>query len=363
MASSFGTHLASQQLIRRSRFGSGEHTPKIEQYFLSNKHGDEVVVTNFGATIISIKVPDRDGRRGDIVLGHDTLEDYEHGHGYMGATIGRYANRIANGQFCLNGIEHQLTRNAGRQHLHGGKRGFSHVPWRAWPLVGDHGCSLRLRYRSNDGEEGYPGNLNVYVTFAFNDNRELTIEYEATTDKDTIVNLTNHSYFNLQGSGDILDHELTLAAEYFVPVNPDMIPTGGIKPVEGTPFDFRQRTRIGSRIDCANGQLRLAGGYDHTWVIEPSGENTLRHAANLYDPSTGRHMEVWTTEPGIQFYSGNHLNGAADGKQGTSYEPSSGLCLETQHFPDSPNHGNFPNTVLKAGHTYNSATIYKFSAF
>jgi len=306
-------------------------------------------------------MPDRSGQLGEVVLGYERLADYLAGRAYLGATVGRYANRIANARFSLNGTEFRLPQNDGAQHLHGGIRGFAHVYWKAWPLNEDSDCSLRLRYLSRDGEEGYPGNVTVYVTFSLNADRQLTIEYQARSDQDTIINLTNHSYFNLRGSGDILDHELMLAADCFTPVDANLIPTGEIRPVNGTPFDFRRPTPIGARIDCVNQQLLLAGGYDHNWVLKPSADNALCHAADLYEPVSGRHLAVWTTEPGIQFYSANKLDEPA-GRHATHYRHRHGLCLETQHYPDSPNHPSFPSTVLRAGSTFRSTTIYKFSA-
>ena len=339
--------------------------PPVTVYTLRNSHGVETQITNYGGIVMSLKVPDRNGKFADVVLGLPTAQDYMNKNDpYLGAIIGRYGNRIAKGRFTLNGVEYKLAVNNGENHLHGGIKGFDKVVWTGRKIRTKDGPAVVLTYLSKDGEEGYPGNLRVRVVYTLTEKNELKIDYSATTDKDTVLNLTHHSYFNLagEGNGDILNHQLTINADRFVPTDSGSIPTGELRNVSGTPFDFLTSTAIGARINQDDEQLKLGNGYDHTFVINGT-PGTLRHAATAREASSGRVMEVWTTEPGIQFYSGNHLNGAADGKQGTSYEPSSGLCLETQHFPDSPNHGNFPNTVLKAGHTYNSATIYKFSAF
>lgn len=314
-------------------------------YTLKNRHGVEVSITNYGGAVTSIKVPDRDGVFGDVVLGYDTMDEYMRNPRYLGALIGRHANRIARGRFTLNGVEYQLAQNNGENHLHGGNRGFDKRVWEAAQTEN----VLHLEYFSEDGEENYPGNLTVNVDYSLSDENELRIEYRATSDKDTIVNLTNHSYFNLAGSGDILGHELILRAAGFTPVGEDLIPTGEIQPVDGTRMDFRTARVIGE------------GGYDHNFVLDDWDNGSLRSVARLREPRSGRVMEVLTTEPGIQFYSGNFLDGSLKGKGGVAYEKFAGLCLETQHFPDTPNHANFPTTVLRAGQEYRQTTIYKFT--
>lgn len=317
----------------------------INFYTLTNRHGVEVSITNYGGTVTSIKVPDRNGVFGDVVLGYDTIEEYMQNPRYLGALIGRHANRIAHGRFSLNGVEYQLAQNNGPNHLHGGNKGFDKRVWRA----AQNECALRLEYFSEDGEENYPGNLTVNVEYSLNDENELRIEYRATTDKDTICNLTNHSYFNLACGGDILGHELTLHAHGFTPVSTDLIPTGEIQAVEGTPMDFRTARVIGN------------GGYDHNFVLDDYEPGMIRSVARLREPASGRVMEVLTTEPGIQFYSGNFLDGSLKGKGGVAYARYAGLCLETQHFPDTPNHPHFPTTVLRVGEEYRQTTIYKFT--
>lgn len=315
-------------------------------YTLTNNNGVEVSITNYGGTVTSIKVPDRNGVFGDIVLGYDTIEEYMRNPRYLGALIGRYANRIAGGRFSLNGVEYQLAQNNnGANHLHGGMRGFDKRIWK----VSETPASLHLEYFSPDGEESYPGNLTVAVDYSLNDQNELRIEYHATTDKDTIINLTNHSYFNLAGHGTILDHELTLRADSFTPVSDELIPTGEIRAVDGTRMDFRTPRVISE------------GGYDHNFVLNDWQLGSVRSVAKLREPKSGRVMEVFTTQPGIQFYSGNFLDGSLIGKGGVAYQKYAALCLETQHFPDSPNQPNFPSTVLRKGETYNETTIYKFT--
>ncbi len=317
----------------------------INTYTLTNSHGVEVSITNYGGAVTSIKVPDRDGVFGDVVLGYDTIEEYMRNPRYLGALVGRSANRIAGGKFSLNGVEYQLAQNNGANHLHGGYKGFDKRVWTA----SETPAGLHLEYFSPDGEENYPGNLTVSVDYSLNEENELRIDYHATTDKDTIVNLTNHSYFNLAGQGTILDHELKLHANGFTPVSQDLIPTGEIHSVDGTPMDFRTGRVIGN------------GGYDHNFVLDDWKHGSLRSVARLSEPKSGRVLEVLTTQPGIQFYSGNFLDGSLKGKGGVAYEQYAGLCLETQHFPDSPNQPNFPTTVLGTGESYNQTTIYKFT--
>lgn len=322
----------------------------------------EVEVTNYGGHIISLKVPDRGGKLADIVLGYDDLDSYLHDKAHFGGIIGRFANRIANGRFVLNGKQYQLAQNNDRNHLHGGPRGFDRAFWRATDVSDEKGDALKLEYLSKDGEEHYPGNLSVAVRYSISGKGELRIDYSAKTDADTILNLTNHAYFNFSGAGtdDILNHELMLRASRFTPVNSALIPTGELRSVEGTPFDFRRPHRIGERIDAPDEQIKFGKGYDLNWVIDGGGEGLIV-AAQAYDRKSGRALEVRTTEPGIQFYSGNMIGAGTRGKRGETYGPRSGFCLETQHFPDSPNQPSFPSTVLKAGTKFASATIFAFS--
>ncbi|MCS7157212.1 MAG: galactose mutarotase [Blastocatellia bacterium] len=349
-------------VVKKEIFGRTPDGEVVELYTLTNAKGMEVKITNYGGIVVSLRVPDRQGRFDDVVLGFDRLEDYLKGHPYFGAIIGRYANRIAAGRFVLNGVSYQLTLNEGQNHLHGGRKGFDKVVWKARPVRSARGIGVRLTYLSRDGEEGYPGNLAVTVTYLLTEENELRIEYTATTDRDTIVNLTHHSYFNLAGQGrrDILDHQLQINAQYFTPIDANLIPTGEIRFVRGTPFDFTQLTPIGARIEQPDEQLRFGRGYDHNWVLDgPPGE--LRLAARVVEPSSGRVLEVWTTEPGLQFYSGNFLDGTIVGKEGRVYRHRYGFCLEPQHFPDSPNKPHFPSVVLRKGARYQTTTVYKFS--
>ena len=318
-------------------------------FTLTNSHGLEVSIINYGGAITSLKVPDRNGEFGDIVLGYETLDDYVRSPRYLGALIGRHANRIAEGKFSLNGVDYQLEQNNGANHLHGGFNGFDKRVWNASEENG-----LRLDYLSEDGEAGYPGNLTATVVYSLSDDSKLSIEYQATTDHDTIVNLTNHAYFNLRGEGTILDHELMLNADNFTPVSSDLIPTGEIKSVEGTAMDFRKSKKIGSEIS-------LIGGYDHNYVLNDY-DGSLRSVGRLYEATTGRIVEIFTTQPGIQFYSGNFLDGSLVGKHGQAYQKYAGLCLEPQHFPDAPNHSNFPSTILRAGEEYKEMTVLRFLA-
>ena len=342
-------------------FGKTQEGQPVERYTLRSAGGMEVDVITWGATVTRIAVPDRNGKVADVALGFDTIDGYLTRHPYFGSTIGRYGNRIAKGRFTLNGVEYKLATNNDANHLHGGVRGFDMRLWKARPLSGGaDGQSLELTYVSADGEEGYPGRLTAIVTYTLTPKNALRIDYKATTDKDTVVNLTNHSYFNLagHGSGDILGHELVLDADRFTPVDEGLIPTGELKPVAGTPFDFRKPTAIGARINADDEQIRFGGGYDHNWVL--NGEmGKMRHVARLVDPKSGRAMDVRTTEPGVQFYSGNFLDGVK-GKDGAVYQKRAGLCLETQHYPDSPNKPSFPSTVLKPGQEYRTTTEYVF---
>lgn len=338
-------------------FGKLPDGTAVELYTL--KDGPiEAQITNYGGIVVSLKTPDRNGRLADIVLGYDTLEGYLAGNkAYFGGIIGRYANRIARGTFQLDGKKYSLPKNDGENSLHGGTRGFDKVLWRGRAIPD----GVELTYVSPDGEQGYPGTLTATVRYILRD-RRLRIEYAATTDAATVVNLTNHSYFNLagHGSGDILKHQLKINASRFTPVDATLIPTGELAPVEGTPFDFRKLTAIGARINGDHPQLRFGRGYDHNWVLDAQ-EGKLTEAAELYDPDSGRVLQVFTTEPGIQFYSGNFLDGSITGKEGKVYGHRTGLCLETQHYPDSPNHSNFPSTVLRPGKRYESVTEFRFS--
>ncbi len=337
-------------------------TDTLSTYDLQNKNGVKMSVTNFGGRIISLWVPDKDGRLSNVVLGYDSAKKYLKGNASFGATIGRYGNRLAKAKFTLEGKEYQLTVNNGVNALHGGPKGFHKVYWHVKPVVRPEGTALEMTYLSKDGEEGYPGNLSVKVIYTLTDQNELILDYEAATDKTTVLNLTHHSYFNLagEGSGDILNHKVTIKADRFTPVDVGLIPTGELRLVKGTPFDFLNPRAIGERIEQKDEQLIFGKGYDHNWVLNKK-ENELSLAATVAEPSTGRIMEVWTTEPGVQFYTGNFLNGVDIGPSGKPYNFRNGLCLETQHFPDSPNHKDFPSTILKPGEVYKQRTVYKFS--
>lgn len=330
-----------------------------DTFTLSNSAGMKVTVTTIGGHIMSILLPDANGNVADIVLGYDSAKEYVGGRGYYGSTIGRYGNRIAKAKFSIDGTEYKLAANNGPNSLHGGPGGFHNVVWTGREI--EPGKSVEISYLSKDGEEGYPGNLDVKVVFSLSDSNELKIEYEATTDKPTVVNLTNHSYFNLSGEGssDILNHELILNADKFVPVDSTLIPTGELRAVKGTPFDFTEPQTIGERINEKEEQLIRGLGYDHCFVLNKKSPNELSLAAQVTDLISGRKMEVWTTEPGVQLYTGNFLNGAP-GKGGKSYDYRGALCLETEHFPDSPNQPSFPTTLVKPGEVYKTTTIYKF---
>ena len=346
-------------------FGTTPDGESVDLITLRNPSGVELDVMSYGGIVTRFLAPDRDGERADIVLGHGWLESYLAGTPYFGAIVGRYANRIAQGRFTLDGADHDLAVNNGPNHLHGGLTGFDKVVWTAESYSNEAEAGVVLRYVSPGGEEGYPGELSVQVTYALTAGGDLRIDYEATTDAPTVVNLTHHGYWNLagHGAGDILEHELAINAGRFTPVDETLIPTGELRSVEGTPFDFREPAPIGARIDADDQQLAFGGGYDHNFVLDGwNGDGALRSAAILHDPGSGRTMEVLTTEPGIQFYSGNFLDGSDLGKEGVVYEQRTGLCLETQHFPNSPNQPDFPSTVLRPGETYRSTTVYRFSA-
>jgi aldose 1-epimerase len=363
---------AKQASVTRGSFGKLKDGSAVDVFTLTNAHGVEIRAITYGGIIQSLKVPDKAGRVGDVVLGFDTIDGYQTDHPFFGAIIGRYGNRIGKAQFTLDGQTYKLAANNGPNHLHGGVRGFDKVLWAGEIVKSERGPAVAFSRTSPDGEEGYPGNLNVRVTYTLTDKNELIVDYEATTDKATPVNLTQHSYFNLagEGSGTVLDHELMIFADRFTPVDDTLIPTGELAPVEGTPFDFRRLAgpgasrspgRIGARINQDHPQLKNGKGYDHNWVLNRTGSG-LERAALLRDPRSGRHLEISTTEPGIQFYSGNFLDGTIKGKNGHVYRHRSGLCLETQHFPDSPNKASFPSTILKPGQQYRTTTVFTFSA-
>ncbi len=349
--------------IEQSAFGKTADGHEILLFTLQNALGMKATLINYGATLTSLYAPDRNGNFDDVVLGFPALDGYLKEHPFFGGIIGRYGNRIGKGSFKLDGVEYKLATNNGENHLHGGVKGFHRVVWSAEPAKQDSAVGVTFSYLSTDSEEGYPGNLSCSVMYWLSNNNELKIEYRATTDKATPVNLTHHSYFNLagQGKGDILDHRLEIFADRFTPGDKGLIPTGELRPVEGTPMDFRQSHAIGERINSDDEQLKSGLGYDHNWVLNNSN-GSLALATRVYEPTTGRVMEVWTTEPGLQFYSGNFLDGTLTGKDGRVYKHRSGFCLETQHFPDSPNEPDFPSTILRPGETYSTETIYRFAA-
>lgn len=348
--------------ITKQAFGTTKDGTPVDLYTLTNANGLVAKITNYGGTVTELWVPDRNGKPGDIVLGFDNIPDYEEKSPYFGCIIGRYGNRIGKGRFVLDGVEYRLAINDGKNHLHGGLKGFDKVVWKAEPFESNDGVGLKLHYLSRDMEEGYPGNLDVMMTYTLTNKNELVCDYEATTDKPTVCNLTNHTYFNLAGQGlrDNYDHELMINADNFTPVDAGLITTGAIVPVKGTPMDFTKPTPIGKHIDADYDQLKYGGGYDHNWVLNKKGfEMSL--AAKVYEPTTGRVMEILTNEPGVQFYAGNFLDGTITGKGGKVYKHRYAFCLETQHYPDSPNKPNFPTTTLRPGQTYKTTTIHKFS--
>ncbi len=350
---------SSKPSIKKKPFGTLKDGRPVDLYILTNSSGMELRVMTYGGIIQSLRVPDKKGAIDDVVLGYDALEQYEHDSPYFGSIVGRYGNRIAGGAFSLNGKQYKLSLNDGKNHLHGGKRGFDKALWNVIPAMTDDGPTLMLNYTSKDKEEGYPGTVKVSVVYTLTRSNELKIMYIAETDKPTVINLTQHSYFNLAGKGNILGHLLMIYADRFTPVDSGLIPTGELQKVEGTPFDFRKLTPIGQRIADNDLQLTYGRGYDHNFVLNGiRGE--MHIAARLKDPVSGRVMDVMTTEPGLQFYSGNFLDGHNIGKRSQAYKHRYGLCLEPQHFPDSPNHPAFPSTTLLPGETYKSETIYKF---
>ena len=357
-----GTQEKAQGKVQQTPFGTHDGKP-ITLYTLTNSHGVEVRAMNYGGIIVSIRVPDRKGQLADVVLGHDTLDGYIPNPPYIGAIIGRYANRIANGTFTLDGKTYTIPKNDGPNTLHGGvSRTFDRVVWAGEAVKGKNGVAFT--YLSKDGEEGFPGNVNVQVTYTLTDGNAVVIDYKATTDKPTSINLTQHSYFNLagEGSGDVLNHEVMINADRFTPVDKNLIPTGELRPVKGTPLDFTKPAKIGARIDDNYEQLVLGHGYDHNFVINSKpDQNGMKLAARVEEPTSGRTLEVWTTQPGVQFYTSNFLDGVK-GKQGHTYNRRNAFCLETQHFPDSPNHPDFPTTILRPGVRLHENTVFRFSA-
>jgi aldose 1-epimerase len=356
----FSMSVEAKTKVSSEPFGKMPDGTPVEIFTLTDG-AYEARVATYGGILVSLKAPDRKGNSADVVLGFDNLDGYVanfngSADAFFGAIIGRYANRIAHGSFALDGKKYSLPLNNGENTLHGGPHAFNNVVWKAKPLAD----GVELTYLSKDGEAGFPGNLTAAVRYTLVKG-DLRIEYSATTDKDTVVNLTNHSYFNLAGQGDILNHQLTLHASRFTPVDAGLIPTGELESVESTPFDFRKATAVGARIDANDEQLHLGHGYDHNWVLDSSG-GKLAEAAEVYDPSSGRVLKVLTDQPGIQFYTGNFLDGSIKGKGGKPDEHRSALCLETQHFPDSPNHPDFQTTELKPGQRYHTVTVFSFSA-
>ncbi len=340
--------------VQRSSFGKLPDGTPVALFTLVNANGLIARISDYGTIITELQVPDRTGKLGDIVLGFDNLGQYLRGHPYFGASVGRVANRIAQGQFTLDGKTYKLAVNNGPNHLHGGLKGFDKVVWKAEP---QSGAAVKFSYTSADGEKGYPGKVDVTVLMTLSDQNELSIDYTAVCDKPTPVNLTKHSYFNLTGAGDVLKHELTLGADHFTPKNQDSIPTGELKPVKGTPMDFTKPHAIGSRFSQLD---EKPVGYDHNFVINGGGKG-LAFAARVFEPISGSVMEVWTTEPGVQLYTSNYLDGSLTGKKGVVYGQHAALCLETQHFPDSVNHPNFPSTILRPGQSYRQTTVHKFT--
>jgi aldose 1-epimerase len=357
-----GSAMMAEQLppgkpaVARAPYGRMPDGKAVDVFTLTNRNGVQVRAITYGGIITSIRVPDRSGAFGDVVLGFDELASYLKGHPFFGAIVGRYGNRIAKGQFTLDGRTYKLATNNGANHLHGGNVGFDKVVWAAQPSA--EGIGVVFTHTSPDGDEGYPGTLAVRVTYTLTDKNELTVDYRAATDKPTPVNLTQHSYFNLAGSGDILSHELTIQADRYTPVDSTLIPTGELASVDGTPFDFRTPTAIGARIDQPHPQLKFGQGYDHNFVLNGSG---MRPVVRVTEPKSGRTLAVATTEPGLQFYTANYLDGTLTGKGGQVYNRRAAFCLETQHYPDSPNKPAFPSTIVKPGQEYSSRTVFTFA--
>lgn len=358
----FGIIASAEMKVEKKPFGEVEKK-QVELYTLTNDKGVVMAVTTYGGIMVSLLVPDKAGKMGDIVLGYNDVAGYVKNNPYFGSTVGRYGNRIGKAKFSLDGKEYTLAANNGENSLHGGVKGFDKVVWDAKEVKADNAVGVELKYLSKDMEEGFPGNLSVTVTYWLTNDNEFKLDYLATTDKATVVNLTHHSYFNLagEGSGDILGHELMMNADKYTPVDVGLIPTGELPAVEGTPMDFKKPTAVGARIDADFEQLKFGKGYDHNWVLNQKKPGEMTLAATVYEPKSGRFMEVMTTEPGLQFYTGNFLDGSIIGKSGKAYAFRNALCLETQHFPDSPNKPDFPSVVLQPGETYKTTTIYKFS--
>jgi aldose 1-epimerase len=356
------TKTATTSSVTHEKFGTAPDGKQVDVYTLVNAHGIRTRILTYGGIIQTLETPDRAGKLDDIVLGFDDMQGYVKSSPYFGAIVGRYGNRIARGRFTLEGRTYSLAINNAPNHLHGGLKGFDKVVWDAQSFQNDSSTGVVLTHTSPDGDEGYPGNLRMRVTYTFTDRDELAIDYEATTDKATPVNLTNHTYWNLAGDGkrDILGHMLTLEADSLTPVDSTLIPTGQIMPVAGTPFDFRTPTAIGARVNDPHVQIRYGRGYDHNLVLTRGGRAGLAHAARVTEPTTGRTLDISTTEPGVQFYSGNFLDGTAVGKSGRVYRHRYGLALETQHYPDSPNKPNFPSVILRPGETYRTRTVFTF---
>ncbi len=358
--------IAETCTVMVKRYGELPGGEAVQIYRLKNANGMIAEITNYGGIVTRLTAPDRKGRQEDVVLGYNRLEDYLEVTPYFGAIIGVYGNRIADGKFELEGKTFQLTNNSeaggAPVHLHGGTKGLDKVLWSGRPSVGKNSANLILNYIHPDGAEGFPGNIRIRVVYRLTNENELEVSYRATTDKATIINLTHHSYFNLhgEGKGTPLDHQLMINADHITPITAKMVPTGELMPVKGTPFDFTSPAAPGDRINQDHPQLELGGGFDHNWVLRREGEG-LELAATVYEPKSGRFMEVLTEEPGMQYYSGNFLDGSIVGKSGASYEYRGGFCLETQHYPDSPNHANFPSTTLKPGEIYSTKTVYRFS--
>ena len=353
--------IASSSRISQDTFGRTRDGRDVTRYSLASASGMSIEVLDFGAVVRRLCVPDRTGRPLDVVLGYDDLRGYEEDPFYIGTAVGRYANRIRNGKFVLEGTEYSLSINNGAHHLHGGRRGFSKAVWTSRSFEEGETVGIVLQHESPDGDEGYPGNLDVEITYSLTE-FVFAIDYRGTTDRPTPVSLTHHAYFNLSGAGagDVLDHELTIYADRFTEIDSDLLPTGRLAAVDETPFDFRQRRQIGSRIGENHDQLRIGRGYDHNFVIG-EGRGTLSRAARVFQPASGVVMQVFSTEPGMQLYTGNFLDGSRAGKDGHCYGPREGFCLETQHFPDSPNHPEFPDTILRPGDELRSRTEYRFS--
>jgi aldose 1-epimerase len=352
---------AATPTVTKAPFGTAPGGAAVDVYTLTNSNGIRARSITYGAIVQTLEAHDRNGQLGDVELGFDDMKGYEGNSPYFGAIVGRYGNRIARGRFTIDGHEYTLATNDGPNHLHGGLKGFDKVVWTGEPFHTDTSAGVVLGYTSRDMEEGYPGTLQVRVTYALTNANELAIAYHATTDKATPVNLTNHTYWNLAGDGtrDILDHQLQLEADSMTPVDSTLIPTGEIRSVAGTPFDFRTATAIGARIGADDQQIRYGRGYDHNFVLTRNGATGLAHAAHVTEPTTGRTLDVYTTEPGVQFYSGNFLDGTVTGKHGHVYRHRYGFALETQHYPDSPNHANFPSTILRPGGVYDTRTVFR----